>query len=1503
MKTETVDKKRQHLEVGMSYSKKMNSRRGNEVEGNMSVYQDKLIKYPFNFQRVVKCGTASILLSASFCAWAGAVVQAEEASGNSAVTEIDSSHSVEEKAESKEQTGDGKLAQEAGASSALEQADAAAAGEQADPQDTAPALAFRAAPPVVDEEVRAGFIRLHFKKLPSDNLASLGLWTWDDVEKPSSQNGSWPTGATNFSQAKADHYGHYLDVPLSAVKREKISFLINNTSGQNLTGDKTVELLSPNMNEVWLDEDYNTYLYEPIAEGMVRINYLRSDNNYDRKSLWLWGDVETPTTNWPDGVDFEKRGKYGAYVDVPLKELAKTIGFLLLDESKSGDDVKIQQNDYHFTDLKKHRQIFLRDADPMIYTNPYFINDVRMTGAQQISLTEIEATFTTLENVTKEELLQKLQVTNKDQQAVAIKEIVLDPEAKKVLIQGEFGGEQSPYTVKYESEQFTTGMNWQLKDSLYRYDGDLGARVTDNGQKVAVTLWSPSADQVSLVVYDKKDQSKVVGKIAMTRGDKGTWNADLSADSGLGITDYRGYYYHYEIKRGDQSVLTLDPYAKSLAAWNSGLAETGPAYKVAKAAFVDPAEAGPRDLDYAAIPGFKDRKDAVIYEAHVRDFTSDKTLEGGLKSQFGTFSAFSEKLDYLKELGVTHIQLLPVLSYYYVDELKNGERMDDYASGNSNYNWGYDPQNYFSLTGMYASDPTNPSARIAEFKELIHEIHKRGMGVILDVVYNHTAKTDIFEDLEPNYYHFMDADGTPRTSYGGGRLGTTHHMSRRILVDSIKYLTDEYKVDGFRFDLMGDHDAETIQTAYDEARKLNPNLLMLGEGWVTYSGDENKPVQPADQSWMKSTDFAAVFSDDIRNTLKSGYPNEGTPAFLTNGKQDIEKVFRNIKAQPTNFEADDPGDVIQYIAAHDNLPLADIIAQSIKKDPANAENLKEIHRRLRLGNLMILTSQGTPFIHSGQEYGRTKQFRHPDYRTPVSEDKVPNKSHLLTNEDGSPFEYPYFIHDSYDSSDAVNHFDWSKATNSAAYPEHTQSRAYTQGLIALRKSTDAFKLASKEEVEKRVRLLTTVGKDGVEKDDLVLGYQTVASNGDVYLVFVNADNKERSFTAGQSLKNAKVLADGRQAGTEAIQAPDGVTLTEEKVTLAPLTATVLRIAKEEVVPPLGGEIKGSVIIKYKDVNDRILKDNALVHYNAAVGTAYDAEHSEHKMQTITGYDKKTYTLAPAGHYKVGEVDASSHLVSSSPTSGVVVGNTTLIVTYIYQEVPLTDLSPQPKTDAEKTSPTVSKVTKPVGELKVEDVIGAVTDIGNGVVSLLPNTALPTIVGDHTVSVLVTYPDQTTDEVSVPVTLIAKEEPTPPTETDADKTNPTASKVTKPAGELKVEDVIGAVTDIGNGVVSLLPNTALPTIVGDHTVSVLVTYPDQTTDEVSVPVTLTPKIGTKGTNQTSTHGNETGNPHDKPKGHDKHLPKTASQQSLLGILLGSILFVLGLGYLGKNRKRD
>lgn len=1013
-----------------------------------------------------------------------------------------------------------------------------------------------------EEPIADNHFRIHVKKLPEENKDTQGLWTWDDVEKPSE---NWPNGARSFKDAKQDDYGYYLDVKLKNEQAKKVSFLINNTKGDNLTGDRSVERLSPKMNEAWLDENYKVYNYRPQPAGTIRVNYYRTDGNYDKKSLWYWGDVKNPSSGeWPNGTDFTATGKYGRYIDIPLKDAAKDLGFLLLDRNKQGDDVKIRKEDYKFTDLKNHSQIFLKDDDESIYTNPYYVHDIRMTGAQHVGTSSIESSFSTLVGAKKEDILKHSNITNHLGNKVTITDVAIDEAGKKVTYSGDFSDTKHPYTVSYNSDKFTTKTSWRLKDETYSYDGKLGADLKEEGKQVDLTLWSPSADKVSVVVYDKNNPEKVVGTVALEKGERGTWKQTLDANSGLGISNYTGYYYHYQIERQGKTVLVLDPYAKSLAAWNSDLAKTDAAHKVAKAAFVNPAKLGPQDLTYGKIRNFKSREDAVIYEAHVRDFTSDPAIAKDLTKPFGTFEAFIEKLDYLKDLGVTHIQLLPVLSYYFVNELKNHERLSDYASSNSNYNWGYDPQNYFSLTGMYSSDPKNPEKRIAEFKNLINEIHKRGMGAILDVVYNHTAKVDIFEDLEPNYYHFMDADGTPRTSFGGGRLGTTHHMTKRLLVDSIKYLVDTYKVDGFRFDMMGDHDAASIEEAYKAARALNPNLIMLGEGWRTYAGDENMPTKAADQDWMKHTDTVAVFSDDIRNNLKSGYPNEGQPAFITGGKRDINTIFKNLIAQPTNFEADSPGDVIQYIAAHDNLTLFDIIAQSIKKDPSKAENYAEIHRRLRLGNLMVLTAQGTPFIHSGQEYGRTKQFRDPAYKTPVAEDKQPNKSHLLRDKDGNPFDYPYFIHDSYDSSDAINKFDWTKATDEKAYPENVKSRDYMKGLIALRQSTDAFRLKSLQDIKDRVHLITVPGQNGVEKEDVVIGYQITAPNGDIYAVFVNADEKAREFNLGTAfahLRNAEVLADENQAGPVGIANPQGLEWTEKGLKLNALTATVLRISQ------------------------------------------------------------------------------------------------------------------------------------------------------------------------------------------------------------------------------------------------------------------------------------------------------------------------------------------------------
>ncbi|MCZ0702309.1 secreted pullulanase [Natronobacillus azotifigens] len=1019
----------------------------------------------------------------------------------------------------------------------------------------------------VSDEIPNGYFRLHFEdveasffnQLNVNGLDELGLWVWN-VANPSD---NWPTGAMRFSNAVETDFGHYFDIEL-AGPGEDFGFLINTNQGAQ-TDDFDMRVLSREMNEAWITVDHEIYPYEPLRlENAIRVNYHRADGEYSNWGLWTWGDVAEATDGWPDGAHFfEEEGKYGGFYDLPLSEDAEEIGFLLLNKA-TGE----QTSDMSFANLDQHSQIFVREGDPNVYTNPYFATEEGLLRAEVLSDSEIELTYSTVTGLSEEELLEELAIVNVNGDVVKPTKVTINEDNQTIIVEGDFSLDHAPFTITHNGREVVARVGWRLKDEMYAYDGDLGLDLREDGS-AALKLWSPSADNIRVVLYDKDDQEVVVNdQLEMTLGDRGVWSIELN-ESNTAIADLTGYFYHFAIEREGETVLALDPYARSMAAWDS----SNPDNYIGKAAIVDPSAIGP-ELNFADIEGFEKREDAIIYEVHVRDFTSDPSLEGKLDSQFGTFSAFVEKLDYIESLGVTHVQLLPVMSYFFANEFNNHERLLDYSSTNNNYNWGYDPQSYFSLTGMYSEDPEDPQKRIEEFKLLIEEIHRRGMGVILDVVYNHTARVHIFEDLEPNYYHFMDADGTSRESFGGGRLGTTHEMARRILVDSITYWVEEYKVDGFRFDMMGDHDAESIQIAYDEAKALNPNIVMIGEGWVTYVGDENYPdVQPADQHWMQDTESVGSFSDEFRNELKSGFGSEGQPRFLTGGARNIQQIYDNLTANPHNFKATNPGDVVPYIAAHDNLTLHDVIAQSIQKDPKDHQ--EEIHQRIRLGNLMVLTAQGTPFIHAGQEFGRTKQFRHPDYKEAVPASEAPYKSTFMTDENGEPFEYPYFIHDSYDSTDAINKFDWAKATDEVAYPINTTTQSYTTGLIALRRSTDAFSRGTMEEIDQFVSMIEA---PEIGSEDLIIGYQAIDSDGDMYVVFVNADNKTRPLTLTADYTAGDILVDGVTAGTEPISDPVGVTLTEGSIELAPLTATVIRLDAEVAPDPSDDDEKTEITI-------------------------------------------------------------------------------------------------------------------------------------------------------------------------------------------------------------------------------------------------------------------------------------------------------------------------------------
>ncbi|MCA1055233.1 pullulanase [Rossellomorea aquimaris] len=995
------------------------------------------------------------------------------------------------------------------------------------------------------EPVPENNIRIHYKR-EDGNYENYGAWLWNDVASPSAD---WPVGATPFE--KTDRYGAYVDVPLKEGAKNIGFLVVNRTNGEKDGGDKGFTINSEDMNEIWIEQGSDKVsTFEPVdlPENTVRIHYVREDANYDNFGVWNWGDVASPPANWPtDAADLTGRDQYGAYVDIPLKENAKQIGFIVMDETK-GDAGK-DGGDKTFNLLDKYNRLWVKQGDDTVYVSPYWEVASGITSAEVISENKIRLGFTMTDGLTPEALKEKLVIKDSDDGDVAIESVEITGD-KTVEVKASFSLVKLPLTITYSGRTISASSGWRMLDSMYGYDGDdLGATYKEGN--ATLKLWAPKASSVVAKFYDKEDAATEIGSVELTKGEKGVWSADVKA-SELGLSDLKGYYYQYEVTNDGVTRKVLDPYAKSMAAFTVNTkGEAGPdGDKVGKAAIVDLSGTNPKGFTHANIDGYERREDAIIYETHIRDFTSDPSIADDLNARWGSYKAFIDKLDYIKSLGVTHVQLLPVMAWYYGDETKMDERELEYSAGGNEYNWGYDPHSYFSPDGAYSEDATDPELRVKELKQLIDAIHDAGMGVVLDVVYTHMAQTSTLNDIVPNYYAFQDDKGNFLGGFGNN-LATNHKMAEKLMVDSVKYWFEEYKIDGMRFDMMGDASYPAVQSAYDAAESVNPDALFIGEGWRTFAGhlaDPELKGMGADQDWMDKTDDVGVFSDEIRNELKSGFGSEGEPRFITGGPRDINTIFNNIKGQPGNTADDDPGDMVQYIAAHDNLPLYDVIAQSIKKDPAIPENNLEIHKRIRLGNSMILTSQGTAFLHAGQEYGRTKQW--------FGEGVPEQKYHELKDEDGNPFGY--FIHDSYDSSDAINKFDWEKATNAEEFAVNSTTREFTEGLIKLRRSTNAFRLGDKELVDQNVTMLDI---PEIKDTDLILAYKNVSTDDTgTYYVFVNADNKERTLSIGDyDFRGAKVLVDSDEAGVKPVEERSGFKLKKDTLTIEPLTTVVIKI--------------------------------------------------------------------------------------------------------------------------------------------------------------------------------------------------------------------------------------------------------------------------------------------------------------------------------------------------------
>ena len=604
----------------------------------------------------------------------------------------------------------------------------------------------------------------------------------------------------------------------------------------------------------------------------------------------------------------------------------------------------------------------------------------------------------------------------------------------------------------------------------YTYTGsDLGNTYSKSETKFRV--WAPTAKSVSLVTYAKSDSADSEGVLTSMSSDvNGTWVAKLAGDK-------NGLVYNYRVTLDKVTNEAVDPYVRASTVNGK------------RGVVVDLALTNPSNWKKTK-PAFSGKATGVlIYELHVRDFSMDASsgISAKNKGKFGAFTELNTKsngvatgISSIKDLGVTHVELLPIFDYASVDEL------------NPTFNWGYDPMNYNVPEGSYSSDPTNPTARITELKQAIQSMHNIGLRVNMDVVYNHVFNSGTFsqELIVPGYFFRTDETGALTNGSGcGNDVASERPMVRKFIVDSVKYWASEYNLDGFRFDLMGLIDIKTVNEFTAALKVIDPTIIVIGEGW-------NMGTLPAadraNQSNISKLNNVALFNDQIRDGLKGSVFNAADPGWVT-GKSIasadvISGIVGNTEYSNTflnKWNTTSPAQSVNYVEAHDNLTLADKLSKSVKGiSPAGVVQLSQF------ASSVAILSQGVPFVQAGQEFVRSK------------------------NGDEN----------SYKSSDEVNSLKWSTKA------KYASTVAYFKGIFALRAAHPAFRMNTSAQVKSNLKFFS----GGENVIAYSLNGKAVKDSAATIVVIHNANPG----TATVTLPNAKkwsVLVKGSKAGTKALE--------------------------------------------------------------------------------------------------------------------------------------------------------------------------------------------------------------------------------------------------------------------------------------------------------------------------------------------------------------------------------
>ncbi len=582
-------------------------------------------------------------------------------------------------------------------------------------------------------------------------------------------------------------------------------------------------------------------------------------------------------------------------------------------------------------------------------------------------------------------------------------------------------------------ETLTDHPSTERLDSYDKYPSYYGSdlELVYTPEQSVFTLWAPSADRVRLNLYASGEGGDPEEHVEMEKAGYGTWRVHIDRD-------LKGSFYTFQIEKNGKWL------NETPGIWAKAVGINGN-----RAAVIDWNETNPEGWESDRSPELKMYSDIILYELHHRDFSI--APDSGIENK-GKFLALTETgtktpegeatgLDHLKELGVTHIHILPSFDFATVDETKLDE---------NRYNWGYDPKNYNVPDGSYSTDPANPVVRIREFKEMVKSLHQNGFRIVLDVVYNHTASTDHsnFDLTVPGYFYRQNADGSYSNASGcGNETASEREMVRHYIIESVKFWASEYHIDGFRFDLMGIHDIETMNHLRSELLEIDPTIFVYGEGWV--AADSPLPFeQRAVKENVGQMEGIGVFNDEFRDGLKGSTFDEQEPGYASgNINGHFEPVKYGIVGGTDHPQVDyggllycnapyagAPSQMINFVSCHDGYTLVDKLKLSVQGDHA-ADELIPIDK---LVHTVLLTAQGIPFIRSGEEIMQDKQ--------------------------GEP--------NSYKSPDSINRIDWSlKAKNREVFD-------FIRGLIALRKAHPAFRIPTVEGLQQWLRFMDT-GDSGV----------------------------------------------------------------------------------------------------------------------------------------------------------------------------------------------------------------------------------------------------------------------------------------------------------------------------------------------------------------------------------------------------------------------------------------